>query len=99
MEWQIIGILAIVVIYNIYRYYHENNSSDGNAITNALENDPVKEVKMEEKAKTRELAMTTLRSIGTEPRDTEEGRIQFDYQGITFLLYAIDRSYRRETRG
>ena len=90
MEWHIIGILAIVVIYNIYRYYHENNSSDGNAITNALENDPVKEVKMEEKAKTRELATATLRSIGTEPRDTEEGRIQFDYQGITFLLEAVD---------
>lgn len=90
MEWHIIGILAIVVIYNFYRYYHDNNSSDGDVITNAPENNPVEEVKMDGKVKTRELAIATLKGIGTEPRDTEDGRIQFDYQGITFLMEAID---------
>ena len=28
MEWHLIGILAIVVIYNIYRYYHEDDDND-----------------------------------------------------------------------
>ena len=32
MEWHIIGILAFVVIYNLYRYYHEDNS---NSMTSA----------------------------------------------------------------
>lgn len=26
MEWHIIGILAFVVIYNIWRYYHVDDS-------------------------------------------------------------------------
>ncbi len=28
MEWHIIGILVFVVIYNIYRYYHEAADKD-----------------------------------------------------------------------
>ena len=28
MEWHIIGILAFIVIYNLYRYYHEDNDND-----------------------------------------------------------------------
>lgn len=28
MEWHIIGILVFVVIYNIYRYYHEDADKD-----------------------------------------------------------------------
>ena len=27
MEWHILGILAFVVIYNIYRYYHEDDNN------------------------------------------------------------------------
>ncbi len=28
MEWHIIGILAFVVIYNLYRYYREQKDSE-----------------------------------------------------------------------
>lgn len=28
MEWHIIGILAFVVIYNIWRYYHEDDGNE-----------------------------------------------------------------------
>ena len=28
MTWHIIGILVFVVIYNIWRYYHEDDSDD-----------------------------------------------------------------------
>ena len=28
MEWHIIGTLAFVVIYNLYRYYREQKDSD-----------------------------------------------------------------------
>ena len=28
MTWHIIGILVFVVIYNIWRYYHEDDSND-----------------------------------------------------------------------
>ena len=33
MEWHIIGILAFVVIYNLYRYYHEDNSNDYSSVS------------------------------------------------------------------
>ena len=43
MEWHIIGILAFVVIYNIWRYYHED---DGNeycpVVTDTSDNNQVK---------------------------------------------------------
>lgn len=43
-----------------------------------------------EKQKTRELAFQILREMGCQPEETEEGRIRFDYQGITFLMEAVD---------
>ena len=33
MEWHIIGILAFIVIYNLYRYYHEDNDNDYSPVT------------------------------------------------------------------
>ena len=33
MIWHILGILAFVVIYNIYRYYHEDNSYEYSPVT------------------------------------------------------------------
>ena len=45
---------------------------------------------VEEKANTKELAMSTLKNIGANPQETEDGRIQFDYQGITFLMEAVN---------
>ena len=86
MEWHIIGILAIVVIYNIYRYYHEDDDNDYCPVdTKTTSIDQAKEIVMEETISTRQLALNTIENIGSEPKYTEEGRIQFEYQGVIFL--------------
>ena len=91
MEWHIIGILAAVVIYNLYRYYHEDNSYEYSpVVTETSENNQVAETIMEETISTRQLALTTIEHIGSEPKYTEEGRIQFEYQGVIFLMEAVN---------
>ena len=87
MEWHIIGILVFVVIYNIYRYYHEDDNNGYSPLdTKTSKIDQAKEKVMEETISTRQLALNTIENIGSEPKFTEEGRIQFEYQGITFLM-------------
>ena len=39
---------------------------------------------------TRQLALNTIEHIGSEPKYTEEGRIQFEYQGVIFLMEAVN---------
>ena len=39
---------------------------------------------------TKNLAYSLLREIGTNPQETEEGRIQFEYQGVIFLMEAVN---------
>ena len=91
MEWRIIGILAVVVIYNIYRYYHENKSYEYSpVVTDTSDNNQVIESNMEETISTSQLAMNTIEHIGSEPKYTEEGRIQFEYQGVIFLMEAVN---------
>ena len=91
MEWHIIGILAFVVIYNLYRYYHENNDDDCSPVkTTTSESNHIETTHMEETISTRQLALKTIENIGSKPQFTEEGRIQFEYQGITFLMEATD---------
>lgn len=41
---------------------------------------------MEEKISTGQLALDAIERIGSEPKYTEEGRIQFEYQGVIFLM-------------
>ena len=91
MEWHIIGILVFVVIYNLYRYYHEDNRDDYSSYATAMpEQNLVEEKNMEEAISTRQLALRTIENIGSEPKYTEEGRIQFEYQGICFLMEAVN---------
>ncbi len=91
MEWRIIGILAVVVIYNIYRYYHENKSYEYSpVVTDTSDNNQVIESNMEETISTSQLALNTIEHIGSEPKYTEEGRIQFEYQGVIFLMEAVN---------
>jgi len=92
MEWHIIGILAFVVIYNLYRYYHEDESYKKNPlVSETSENKQVAETNnMEETISTRQLALNTIEHIGSEPKYTEEGRIQFEYQGVIFLMEAVN---------
>ena len=91
MIWHILGILAFVVIYNIYRYYHEDDSYDYSpVVTETSENNQIAEKAMEETLSTRQLALNTIEHIGSEPKYTEEGRIQFEYQGVIFLMEAVN---------
>ena len=91
MEWHLLGILAFVVIYNIWRYYHEDDSNDYSPVTtDTSENKQEEETSMKETISTRQLALNTIERIGSEPQYTEEGRIQFEYQGIVFLMEAAN---------
>ena len=91
MTWHIIGILAFVVIYNLYRYYHENNDDDYSPVkTTTSESNHIETTHMEETISTRQLALKTIENIGSKPEYTEEGRIQFEYQGVIFLMEAVN---------
>ena len=91
MIWHILGILAFVVIYNIWRYNQEADSNDyGPNIEPEPKNNEENVTRMEETISTRQLALKTIENIGSEPKYTEEGRIQFEYQGVIFLMEAVN---------
>lgn len=91
MTWHVLGILAFVVIYNIWRYYHEDdNYADCPVDTTTSSTNQVCEKAMEEKISTRQLALKAIENIGSEPQYNEEGRIQFEYQGVIFLIEAAN---------
>ena len=90
MTWHLIGIL-VFVIYNIWRYYHEDESYEYcPAVTDTSDNNQRTESNMEGTISTRQLALNTIEHIGSEPKYTEEGRIQFEYQGVIFLMEAVN---------
>jgi hypothetical protein len=89
--WHIIGILVFVVIYNLYRYYREDNDNDYSESTATTpDSNQIEEKRMEETISTRQLALKTIENIGSKLEYTEEGRIQFEYQGIVFLMEAAN---------
>ena len=91
MIWHILGILAFVVIYNIWRYNQEADSNDyGPNIEPAPKNNEENVTRMEETISTRQLALRTIENIGSEPKYDEAGRIQFEYQGVIFLMEAAN---------
>lgn len=91
MAWHIIIITAFIVIYNIWRYYHEDDDYDYSpVVTETSENNQVVESVMEETISTRQLTLNAIEKIGCEPQYTEEGRIQFEYQGVIFLMEAAN---------
>ena len=78
-------------VYNIYRYYHEDDGYDYSpVVTETSENNQIAEKVMEETISTRQLALKTIENIGSTPQYTEEGRIQFEYQGVIFLMEAAN---------
>ena len=91
MIWHILGILAFVVIYNIWRYYHEDEDYDYSPVEQSTsDSNQTERTYMEERISTRQLALNTIEKIGCEPQYTEEGRIQFEYQGVIFLMEAVN---------
>lgn len=91
MIWHILGILAFVVIYNFWRYYHEDDDYDYSpAEQSTSENNQVVETVMEERISTRQLALKTIENIGSEPKDYDQVSFQFEYQGVIFLIEAVN---------
>ena len=90
MIWHVIGITVFIVIYNIYRYYHEDDDDDYCPVIVNTQENIQQESNMEERISTRQLALNVIEHIGSTPQYTEEGRIQFEYQGIIFLMEAAN---------
>lgn len=97
MGWHVFGIIIGIIIYSIYRYSHEDCDDDANEGENNILDDETKNSQnqkgqnmMEEMPRTNELARNLLAKLGTEPKETEEGRIQFEYQGVLFLMETVD---------
>ena len=89
MILHIIILTIVVVICNIWRYNRENDCDDYVPnIDEEAKNNEVNVSYIEEKISTRQLALRTIENIGSKPEYTEEGRIQFEYQGIVFLMEA-----------
>ena len=91
MIWHLLGILAFVVIYNIWRYYHEDDDYNYSPVEQSTsDNNQTERTYMEERISTRQLALNAIEKMGCEPQYTEEGRIQFEYQGVIFLMEAVN---------
>lgn len=91
MIMHIIILLVFIVIYNIYRYYREQKDIDCCPVIETISiNNQVAETNMEETISTRQLALNTIEHLGSKPEYTEEGRIQFEYQGVIFLMEAVN---------
>ena len=89
MVWHIIILTVFIVIYNVWRYNREN---DGDDYGSNIEPEPMNNEEngscMEETISTRQLALRTIENIGSEPKYDEAGRIQFEYQGVVFVMEA-----------
>ena len=91
MMWHIILFLAFMVICKIICYFLEADSDEYSPdVTDTSEYNQVVDVQMEETISTTQLAWNTIEHIGSEPKFTEEGRIQFVYQGVMFLMEVVD---------
>ena len=102
MEYHIITILAIVVIYNLWRYYHEDKQPDycssigsDDSSETVIETETISamdnnEISKEAKPATKDLAFSLLHKLGCAPEETEDGRIKLEFQGITFLMEAVN---------
>lgn len=87
----ILVIIALLGLYYFYRYYYRDDSNDYSPVMNTdLEGYQEKESNMEETISTRQLVLTTIEKIGSNPECTEDERIQFEYQGVIFLMEAVD---------
>lgn len=87
MLWYILWITLIVVIFYLYRYYHEDDNDEYSPVTGEVDyNNQDKETSMEETISTRQLAIDTIERIGSVPQYHENGYISFEYQGVVFLM-------------
>ena len=93
INWTVIIFLVLVVGNSIYHYFRNKNENDSIEEETDSTDNSNSETKMEEEIKTRELAISVLKDIGADLTDIGEERIQFEYQGITFLMDVDDDCY------
>ena len=87
----ILVIIALLGLNYFYRYYYRDDGNDYSPVMDTdQEGFQEKESNMEETFSTRQLALTTIKKIGSEPKYTEDGHIHFEYQGVIFLMEATD---------
>ena len=87
----ILVIIALLGLYYFYRYYYRDDGKDYSPVMNTdQEGNQENESNMEETISTRQLVLTTIEKIGSNPECTEDERIQFEYQGVLFLMEAVD---------
>lgn len=95
--WHFIILSLIALVIGYYKYGREKvdvnvsmgdaGLQDENGVPQINEGNNMEE---QEKPMTKELVCDVLKEIGCLPNETDENRIWFDYQGITFLLEAVD---------
>ena len=87
----ILVTIALLGLYYFYRYYYRDDGKDYSLVMNTdQEGYQEKESNIEETISTRQLVLTTIEKIGSNPECTENERIQFEYQGVIFLMEAVD---------
>lgn len=93
INWTVIVFLVLVVGNSIYHYFRNKNENDSIEEETDSTDNSNSETNMEKEIKTRELAISVLKDIGADLTDIGKERIQFEYQGITFLMDANDDCY------
>lgn len=93
INWTVIIFLVLVVGNSIYHYFRNKNENDSIEEETDSTDNSNSETNMEKEIKTRELAISVLKDIGADLTDIGKERIQFEYQGITFLMDANDDCY------
>ena len=73
--------LALIILFHAYRYFIKGDSVED------VDNEAGR---VEETSNTKELVNSVLKRLGCQPREIEDNRIQFEYQGTRFLIYTMD---------
>ena len=92
MDWTLVfTIVAITCAITIFTMFREREKEKERREQLLKENKDMEEKKAQEAPPaTKCLVLQTLREMGCQTEITEEGRIKYDYQGITFLIEAAD---------
>ena len=85
----LVGVYAAI---RVYERWENRKEEELERYVNQSEDINLK-TEMEKEIKTRELAISVLKDIGADLTDIGKERIQFEYQGITFLMDANDDCY------
>lgn len=92
MDWKLaITIVAITCAITLFTMFREREKEKKRREQLLKENKNMEETKTQEASPaTRSLVLQTLNKMGCQTEITEEGRIKYVYQGITFLIEAAD---------